>query len=227
MSRSKRLTDAQRMEIVREAADGVSTSVLAKRFGVTPRAVQYTLKSDDQRQRDTAVPVLAVSVKVTPDEMAAFDAVLASAGIETRSEGLRRLMQAAGGTFVADTSLAAEMARYRASLNDVGNGVARIAKQMQKANREGQGTGAEFSELRLAQMRGLARFILDSADEIDLLVRRRRDAMQLKATASSQRVLWSRLTRRRPPMRWQCCRRHCGYSPKTRRYVRRWRTWPR
>ena len=172
------------MEIVREAADGVPTSVLAQRFGVTPRAVQYTLKSDAERQRDTAVPVLAVSVKVTPEEMAAFDAVLASAGIETRSEGLRRLMQAAGGTFVADTSLAAEMARYRASLNDCGNGVAQIAKQMQKANRAGQGTGHEFSELRLAQLRGLARFILDSADEIDLLVRRRRDAMQLEATAA-------------------------------------------
>jgi cellobiose-specific phosphotransferase system component IIB len=184
MSRSKRLTDAQRMEIVREAADGVSTSVLAERFGVTLRAVQYTVKSDAERQRDTAVPVLAVSVKVTSDEMAAFDAVLASAGIETRSEGLRRLMQAAGGTFVADTSLAAEMARFRTSLNDIGNGVAQIAKQMQKANRAGQGSGPEFSELRLAQMRGLARFILDSADEIDLLVRRRRDAMQLEATAA-------------------------------------------
>lgn len=184
MSRSKRLTDAQRMEIVREAMSGVSTSVLAERFGVTPRAVQYTVKSDAERQRDTAVPVLAVSVKVTLDEMAAFDAVLASAGIETRSEGLRRLMQAAGGTFVADTSLAAEMARHRASLNEVGNGVAQIAKQMQKANRVGQGVGAEFSELRLAQIRGLARFILDSADEIDLLVRRRRNAMQLEATAA-------------------------------------------
>ena len=184
MSRSKRLTDAQRMEIVREAMSGVSTSVLAQRFGVTPRAVQYTVKSDAERQRDTAVPVLAVSVKVTSEEMAAFDGVLASAGIETRSEGLRRLMQAAGGTFVADALMAAEMARYRASLNDVGNGVAQIAKQMQKANRAGQGTGPEFSELRLAQMRGLARFILDSADEIDLLVRRRRDAMQLEATAA-------------------------------------------
>lgn len=172
------------MEIVREAMSGESTSVLAERFGVTPRAVQYTVKSDEERQRDTAVPVLAVSVKVTPEEMAAFDAVLASAGIETRSEGLRRLMQAAGGTFVADAQLAAEMARYRASLNDVGNGVAQIAKQMQKANRAGQGSGAEFSELRLAQLRGLARFILDSADEIDLLVRRRRDAMQLEATAA-------------------------------------------
>jgi transposase-like protein len=188
MSRSKRLTDAQRMEIVREVANGVSTSELAERFGVTPRAVQYTVKSDEERQRDTAVPVLAVSVKVTPEEMAGFDAVLASAGIETRSEGLRRLMQAAGGTFVADAQLAAEMARYRASLNDVGNGVVQIAKQMQKANRLGQGAkggaGAEFSDLRLAQMRGLARFILDSADEIDLLVRRRRDAMQLEATAA-------------------------------------------
>ena len=184
MSRSKRLTDAQRMEILRDAASGVSTSVLAERFGVTPRAVQYSLKSDEERQRDTAVPVLAVSVKVTSDEMAAFDAVLASAGIETRSEGLRRLMQAAGGTFVADAQLAAEMVRYRASLNEVGNGVAQIAKQMQKANRAGQGTGAEFSELRLAQMRGLARFILDSADEIDLLMRRRRDVMQLDATAA-------------------------------------------
>jgi len=184
MSRSKRLTDAQRMEIVREAADGVPTSVLAERFGVTPRAVQYTVKSEAERQRDTAVPVLAVSVKVTSEEMAAFDTVLASAEIETRSEGLRRLMQAAGGTFVADATLAAEMARYRASLNEVGNGVAQIAKQMQKTNRVGQGTGAEFSELRLAQIRGLARFILDSADEIDLLVRRRRDAMQLAATAA-------------------------------------------
>ena len=184
MSRSKRLTDAQRMEIVREAADGVSTSVLAQRFGVTPRAVQYTLKSDAERQADTAVPTAAVSLKVTQDELAALDEVLGAAGIETRSEGLRRLIQAAGGVFVPDALLAAEMARYRASLNEVGNGVAQIAKQMQKANRIGQGASAEFSELRLAQMRGLARFILDSADEIDLLVRRRRDAMQLEATAA-------------------------------------------
>jgi hypothetical protein len=33
-------------------------------------------------------------------------------------------------------------------------------------------------------MRALARFVLDAADEIDLLVRRRRDAMQLEVTAA-------------------------------------------
>ncbi|MEQ9246183.1 MAG: helix-turn-helix domain-containing protein [Nitratireductor sp.] len=188
MSRSKRLTDADRMEIVREAAEGVSTSVLAERFGVSPRAIQYTLKADAERQTDAAIPVSAVSVKVTAAELEALDEVLAAAGIESRAEGLRRLIQAAGGVFVPDVQIATEMARYRASLHEVGNGVAQIAKQMTRANRMGQGadggTRAEFSELRLEQMRGLARFILDSADEIDLLLRRRRDAMQLEATAA-------------------------------------------
>ena len=176
------------MEIVREAADGVSTSVLAERFGVTARAIRYTLKADEERQRDAGVATAAVTVKLTPDELGALDDVLDSAGIETRTEGLRRLIQAAGGTFVPDAQLAAEMVRYRASLHEVGNGVVQIAKQMILANRMGQGAGGgagpEFSELRLAQIRGLARFILDSADEIDMLLRRRRDAMQLSATAA-------------------------------------------
>ena len=86
------------MEIVREAAEVVSTSVLAERFGVSVQA-----------------------------------------GIESRAEGLRRLIQAAGGVFVPDAQMAAEMARYRASLHEVGNGVAQIAKQMTRANRQGPG----------------------------------------------------------------------------------------
>ncbi|MDE4142854.1 transposase [Phaeobacter gallaeciensis] len=187
MTRTKRLTEAERMEIVREAAEEVTSSELAARFGVTPRAIQYTLKADAERQRDTGVPVIAVSVKVTAEEMAAFDAVLAEAGIGTRAEGLRRLMQGAGCVFVPDAHIAAEMGRLRTSLNEVGNGVAQIVKQMAKANRAGAAAepsaGAEFSDLRLAQMRALARFVLDAADEIDLLVRRRREGIQLEAAA--------------------------------------------
>lgn len=188
MSQTKRLTEIEKMQIVREAAEGVSTSELAMRFEVTSRAVRYVLKADAERQMDAAIPVSAVSVKVTAAELEALDAVLVKAGIESRAEGLRRLIQAAGGMFVPDAQMAAEMARYRASLHEVGNGVAQIAKQMKRANRMGQGAvgdaSAEFTELRLAQIRGLARFILDSADEIDLLLRRRRDAMQLEATAA-------------------------------------------
>ena len=183
MSQIKRLTELERMEIVREAADGTSTSDLAERFGVSQRAIQYTLKAHGERQRDAAIPTAGVTVKLTPEEIKALDSVLATAGIETRTEGLRRLIQAAGGTFVPDVQLAAEMARYRASLQEVGNGVAQLTKRMAEASRNGQ-AAAEFSDLRLAQMRGLARFILDSADEIDLLVRRRRDAMKLEATVA-------------------------------------------
>lgn len=179
----KRLTASQKMEIVREAAEGVSTADLSELFGVSQRAIQYTLKAHAERQKDSAVATAAVTVKLTPEELAALDAVFSVAGIETRTEGLRRLIQAAGGTFVPDTQLAAQMERYRVSLHDIGNGVVRLAKRMAEANRVGQGA-SEFTELRLAQMRGLARFILDSADEIDLLVRRRRDAMQLEATAA-------------------------------------------
>ncbi|WP_371228077.1 helix-turn-helix domain-containing protein [Roseovarius sp. 2305UL8-3] len=183
MSQMKRLTANQKMEIVREAAEGISTAELAERFGVSQRAVQYTLKADAERQKDTAVATAAVTVKLTPKELAALDAVFSAAGIETRTEGLRRLIQAAGGTFVPDAQLTAQMERYRVSLHDIGNGVVQLSKRMAEANRMGQGA-VVFSDLQLAQLRGLARFILDSADEIDLLVRRRRDAMQLQATAA-------------------------------------------
>lgn len=101
--------------------------------------MRYVLKADAERQMDAAIPVSAVSVKVTAAELEALDEVLAKAGIESRAEGLRRLIQAAGGVFVPDAQMAAEMARYRTSLNEVGNGVAQIAKQMTRANRMGQG----------------------------------------------------------------------------------------
>ncbi|MEO1603671.1 MAG: helix-turn-helix domain-containing protein, partial [Pseudomonadota bacterium] len=89
MSRTKRLKETEKMQIVREAAEGVSTSELAERFEVTSRAVRYVLKADAERQADAAIPVAAVSVKVTAAELEALDEVLAKAGIESRAEGLR------------------------------------------------------------------------------------------------------------------------------------------
>jgi hypothetical protein len=71
----------EKMQIVREAAEGVPTTDLATRFGVTARAVRYVLKADAERQTDSAIPVSAVSVKVTTAELAALDAV--SIGIQS------------------------------------------------------------------------------------------------------------------------------------------------
>lgn len=100
--------------------------------------------------------------------------------------GSRARPRGCGGSyrlFVPDAQLAQEMAHYRASLHQVGNGVAQLTKKMVEANQEGQAAQA-FSKLQLAQLRGLARFVLDAADKIDLLVRRRREAIKLEATAA-------------------------------------------
>lgn len=182
MPQTRRLTDDERLVIVREAAKGVQTQALAARFGVTKRTIQYTVRRDQQRRRDTGVRTAGASVTVTPDELLTFDAVLEAQGITSRSDGLRCLMQAANGVFVPDEHLASELASYRAALNRVGNNVSQIAKRMNEANK--RGFRPPFPAASLEQMRGLARFVLDSADEIDLLIRRRRKGMRLAATGA-------------------------------------------
>ena len=76
MTRVKRLTETERAKILRETAEGVSTAELAARFGVTSRAIQYTRQREAERMRDAGVAQAAVTVKLTLDELAAFDEVL-------------------------------------------------------------------------------------------------------------------------------------------------------
>ncbi|KAF0674891.1 transposase [Profundibacterium mesophilum] len=179
MTARRRLTPEQRREIVAEARRGVAVSTLAKRFGFTSRAIQYTLKKAEQGRRDSGIRTETMSVTLTPEEMSAFDAVLAKNGIETRSDGMRRLVQGAAGLFQPDAHLADELAGFRAALNRVGNNVTQIAKRMNEANIKGQ--RPPFSGNDLAQMRQLAGFVLDFADQVDLLARRRVEGISMTA----------------------------------------------
>lgn len=179
MTARRRLTPEQRREIVAEARRGVAVSTLATRFGFTSRAIQYTLKKAEQGRRDSGIRTETMSVTLTPEEMSAFDAVLAKNGIETRSDGMRRLVQGAAGLFQPDVHLADELAGFRAALNRVGNNVTQIAKRMNEANLKGQ--RPPFSGDDLAQMRQLAGFVLDFADQVDLLARRRVEGISMTA----------------------------------------------
>ena len=179
MTPRRRLTPEHRREIIAEARRGVSASVLAVRFEVTPRAVQYTLRQAAQGRRDSGIRTETMSVTLTPAEMAGFDAVLAAHGIDTRSDGMRRLVQGAAGLFQPDAHLADELSGFRAALNRVGNNVTQIAKRMNEANIKGQ--RPPFSGDDLAQMRSLAGFVLDFADQVDLLARRRVEGVTLTA----------------------------------------------
>lgn len=177
MTKRRRLSQTERQEIVRETKKGVSSQTLATRFGVTARTIQYTIRRDKQRRRDSSVRTKQVSVTITPEELEAFEAVLKAQGVTSRSDGMRALIQAANGIFIADEELTGELKSFRAALNRVGNNVTQIAKRMHRANLHGH--KPPFGSGSLAQMRSLAGYILDFSDQVDLLVRRRSQNLSL------------------------------------------------
>lgn len=180
MPTRRRLTRNDRLAIVREREKGVTTKALAKQFDVTERTIYYTLKTEKERRRDTSIRNRQVNVSLTEDELRAFDVVLARSGINNRSEGLRRLIQAANGVFVPDEHLISELQGFRAALNRVGNNVTQIAKRMNEANNKGM--RPPFGQAGLSQMRSLAGFVLDFADQVHLLAQRRAEALSLTVT---------------------------------------------
>lgn len=178
MASRRRLSDLERMEIVREMRNGISAEVLAKRFGVTRRSVNYTVQRDRNRQHDTGVRTKQVNVTLTPKELEYFDAFLNKRGISNRSDALRQLIQAANGIFQPDEHLADELSGFRGALNRVGNNVSQIAQRMNEAKLKGE--RLPFGEQSLQQMRSLAGFVLDFADQVDLLTRRRTEHISLQ-----------------------------------------------
>ena len=177
MAGRRRLSDLERLEIVRETRKGVSAQVLGKRFGVTPRTIQYTVRREKLRKRDSGIRTAQIGTTVTPEELRDFESLLGRHGITSRSDGMRRLIQAANGVFQPDEHLGDELKGFRAALNRVGNNVTQIAKRMNEANNKGM--RPSFGPSSLGQMRSLAGFVLDFADQVDLLTRRRTDGISI------------------------------------------------
>ena len=128
--RHKRLTQNQRFAIVRKRAEGVPIEDLAREFGVTTRSIFYTLKADQSRKLNARVRSELVNVRLTPKELAGFDAVLTRHDITSRAEGLRRLIHASNDLFVPDDELANQMQGLSASLNRTGNNINQIAQRL-------------------------------------------------------------------------------------------------
>ena len=171
MPRGRILTQSERLVIVRDVAKGVGKQQLAQRFGVTRRTIDYTIKREKDRRRDTGIRTAAASVTVTPDEMKGFDTQLEKHGFDSRADGLRALMQASGGIFVPDDQLSGELSSFRGALNRVGNNITQIARRMNEAKKRGM--PAPWSDRQYEEIRLLAGMILEMGDQIDLLVRRR------------------------------------------------------
>ena len=179
MASRRRLTPEERQEIVRERLKGVTHAALAARFGVSERTVYYTLRTEKDRRRDTRVRTKQVSVTLTPEELRGFDEVLARHGVSSRSAGVRLLIQSANGVFQPDQHLAEELKSFRAALNRVGNNVTQIAKRLNEAR--AKGIAPVFGDRSLTQLRLLSGFVLDFADQVDALARRRVSHVTLEA----------------------------------------------
>lgn len=182
MSLRRRLTREERLAIVRESGKGVSAKALAARFNVTERAIYYTLRTEKERRRESSHRSKTITVTVSPEELQAFDTLLGKHGINSRSEGLRRLIQCANGVFIPDEHLSSELSGFRAALNRVGNNVTQIAKRMNEANKKG--LRPPFGPGSLSQMRSLAGFVLDFADQVHSLAERRRSHLTLTVNAA-------------------------------------------
>ena len=179
MASRRRLTPEERQEIVRERLKGVTHAALAAQFGVSERTIYYTLRTEKDRRRDTRVRTKQVSVTLTPEELQGFDEVLARHGVSSRSAGVRLLIQSANGVFQPDEHLAEELKSFRAALNRVGNNVTQIAKRLNEAR--AKGIAPVFGERSVTQLRLLSGFVLDFADQVDALARRRVSHVTLEA----------------------------------------------
>ena len=179
MASRRRLTPEERQEIVRERLKGVTHAALAAQFGVSERTVYYTIRTEKDRRRDTRVRTKQVSVTLTPEELQRFDEVLARHGVSSRSAGVRLLIQSANGVFQPDQHLAEELKLFRAALNRVGNNVTQIAKRLNEAR--AKGIAPVFGDRSLTQPRLLSGFVLDFADQVDALARRRVSHVTLEA----------------------------------------------
>ena len=179
MARHRRLAPTERRQIVQERLKGMTHRALAAQFQVSERTIYYTLRTEKERHRDTRTRTKQVSVTLTPEELHAFDLVLRSHGIASRSAGVRRLIQSANGIFQPDEPLADELKNFRAALNRVGNNVTQIAKRLNEAKIKG--TVPVFGERSVTQLRMLAGFVLDFADQVDALARRRVQHVTLTA----------------------------------------------
>jgi hypothetical protein len=137
MGSSRRLTDQERRQIVRERAKGVSVSAISAALKVSPKTVYNVLgrgrsavSANDSRTR-------VLTMRVTDRDLRGFDAALARRGIAHRSDAMRCLMLAADDLLRPDEGMTDELRGLSAALNRVGNNVNQVARRLNEAKLKG------------------------------------------------------------------------------------------
>ena len=180
MGSTRRLTDQERRQIVRERAKGVAVRDLAAALKVSPKTVYNVLgrgrsavSANDSRTR-------VLTMRVTERDLRGFDAALARRGIAHRSDGMRCLMLAADDLLRPDDGMTDELRGLSAALNRVGNNVNQVARRLNEAKLKGE--RLPYTLASHAEIRDLAVLVFDMADQIQEMFRARRRQLNLEVT---------------------------------------------
>jgi len=183
---AKKLDHTTRQSIAKKVREGVRPHVLAREYGVTVRTVYRCaqLMRDIQIERGSRTEV--VVCRVSPADLTQFDAKLKEAGIRNRSEALRNVIRNTNGMAMPDAKLVEALTGMKGALNKIGNNVVQIARRMNEARNMGR--PVPFKEEDLIELRHLAGFILDFADQADLMARGRSATLQLTISDELKRM---------------------------------------
>lgn len=180
MSNSRRLTDQERRQIVRERAKGVSVSAISASLKVSPKTVYNVLSRGRSAVSANDSRTRVLTLRVTDRDLRGFDAALARRGIVHRSDAMRCLMLAADDLLRPDAGMTDELRNLSAALNRVGNNVNQVARRLNEAKLKGE--RLPYTSARHAEIRDLAVLVFDMADQIQEMFRARRRVLDLEVT---------------------------------------------
>lgn len=180
MGSSRRLTDRERRQIVRERAKGVSVRDLAIALKVSPKTVYNVLRHGRSAVSANDSRTRVLTMRVTDRDLQGFDAALARRGIANRSDAMRRLMLAADDILRPDDATVEELRSMSAALNRVGNNVNQVARRLNEARLKGE--RLPYTTSNHAEIRELAGLVFDMADQIQELFRARRRSLDLQVS---------------------------------------------
>ena len=180
MSRGRRLTETERLNIAQERLQGVAAGDLATRYGVSLKSVYNAANHAADRQTANGSRPKVIGVRVSPKELQRFDAALARHGVVHRSDALRCLILAADDILRPDEGMTDELRGLSAALNRVGNNVNQVARRLNEAKIKGE--RLPYTAASHAEIRDLAVLVFDMADQIQEMFRGRRRVLDLEVT---------------------------------------------
>ena len=180
MSRGRRLTETERLNIAQERLQGVAAGDLATRYGVSLKSVYNAANHAADRQTANGSRPKVIGVRVSPKELQRFDAALARHGVVHRSDALRCLILAADDILRPDEGMTDELRGLSAALNRVGNNVNQVARRLNEAKLKGE--RLPYTPASHAEIRDLAVLVFDMADQIQEMFRGRRRVLDLEVT---------------------------------------------